>query len=561
MERIEVPVLVVGAGPVGVAAGILLGNQGLESWVVDRRDGPHRSPQAHVVNPRTLEICRALGVDLGEVRRLATPRADGGWVRWVTTLAGHELGCLPYERQDDGVLAHTPTPLANVSQHLFEPILLARLAREPRARLGYRHQWESCEPDASGVTSRVRDLATDRVVEVRSRYLFACDGAGSRVRASRGIELVGPERIQSFVMIHFEGALRPLVGDRPAILYWVLDPGATGAFVAHDIDRTWVFMHPYDPDAESLPDFPAERCRAIVHRALGRDDVALEVKAVSTWTMTAQVAERYRDGRVFLLGDAAHRFPPSGGLGLNTGVQDAHNLAWKIRAVSAGRAGDALLDTYQLERKPVAHVNAEQSFTNAMRLVEVVEAAGLSGDPATDERRVATLRAPGEERDRLASAVANQQDHFDMLALQLGFAYDEGAVVPDGTPPPVSANPVRDFVPSTRPGARFPHLWLERGGERLSSLDLLAYDRFALVTAPGGAAWRAAVDELGESWLVAVEIGGAVRPLDGTWDAVRGIGDEGAILVRPDGHVAWRSTGAVTTPAATLRGVLAALLG
>lgn len=560
MERIEVPVLIVGAGPVGVSAGILLGHQGVESWVVDRRDGPHRSPQAHVVNPRTLEICRAVGVDLGEVRRRATARADGGWVRWVTTLAGDELGALPYERQDDAVLVHTPEPIANISQHLFEPVLLERLAREPRARLHYRHQWESAEAGAEGVVSRIRDLAAERVYEVRSEYLFACDGAGSRVRASRGIELVGPERIQSFVMIHFEAALRPLVGERPAILYWVLDPNATGAFVAHDIDRTWVFMHPYDPDAESLADFPDERCRAIVERAIGRDDVALAVKAVSTWTMTAQVAERYRDGRVFLLGDAAHRFPPSGGLGLNTGVQDAHNLVWKLRAVRDGRAGDALLDTYQTERKPVAHVNAEQSFVNATKLVEVVEAAGLSGERALDDARVAALRAPGTERERLAAAVANQQDHFDMLALQLGFAYEEGAVATDGTPRPQGANPVRDFVPSTRPGARFPHVWLTRGGGRLSSLDLLAHDRFTLVTGAGGAAWRAAVSELGEPWLAAIEIGGAARPADGTWDEVRGIGDDGAILVRPDGHVAWRSAALAPDPAASLRQVLAAVL-
>lgn len=562
MERIEVPVLVVGAGPVGVAAGVLLGTQGLESWVVDRRDGPHRSPQAHVVNPRTLEICRSLGVDLAEVRRRATPRADGGWVRWVTTLAGHELGALPYERQDDGVLAHTPEPLANLSQHLFEPILLDRLAREPRARLHYRHQWESAETDAEGVVSRVRDLAADRVYEVRSRYLLGCDGAGSRVRASRGIELVGPERIQSFVMIHFEAALRPLVGERPAILYWVLDPDATGAFVAHDIDRTWVFMHPYDPDAESLQDFPAERCRALVRRAIGRDDVALEVRAVSAWTMTAQIAERYRDGRVFLLGDAAHRFPPSGGLGLNTGVQDAHNLVWKLRAVLDGRAGEALLDTYETERKPVAQVNAEQSFLNATKLALVVEAAGLSGDGARDAARVAALSAPGEDRERLAAAVADQQDHFDMLALQLGFGYEEGAVAPDGTAREVGANPVRDFVPSTRPGARFPHVWLRRdGGAPLSSIDLLSYDRFTLVTTPHGAAWRDAVSALPEPALASLEIGGALAPADGTWDSIRGIGAEGAILVRPDGHVAWRSAGAPEAPPAdTLRGVLAALL-
>lgn len=561
MREIDVSVLIVGAGPVGLAAGILLAQQGIDAWIVERRDGPHQAPQAHVVNPRTLEICRALGVDMDAIRARATPAADGGRVRWVTTLAGHELGSLPYERQDDGVLDVTPTPIANLSQHLFEPILLERLRRESRARLHRLHQWEGCEPDEGGVTSTVRDLARDVTYSIRSKYLLACDGAGSRVRARHGIELMGPERIQSFVMIHFEAALRPLVAERPAILYWVLDPTATGAFVAHEIDRTWVFMHPYDPDAETLADFGEARCRAIVWRALGRDDVPLEVKTVSTWTMTAQVAERYRSGRVFLLGDAAHRFPPSGGLGLNTGVQDAHNLVWKIRAVEEGRAAPALLDTYEAERRPVAERNAEQSFTNAVKLMDVVEAAGLNGEPKHDGERVAALRAPGPDRERLAASLASQQDHFDMLALQIGFSYERGAVVPDGSERPMGASPVRDFVPTTRPGARLPHAWLERDGRRISSLDLLGYDRFTLVSDASAPAWSEAVAALGHAWLTSVAIGGDIRDPDGHWERVREIERDGAILVRPDGHVAWRSRSSVADPRAAIRQALERVLG
>ncbi len=561
MKTIDVPVLVVGAGPVGVAAGILLAQHGLEARIVERHGAPHRAPQAHVVNPRTLEICRALGVDLEAIRARATPVADGGRVRWVTTVTGHELGSLPYERQDDGVLDFTPTPLANISQHLFEPILLDRLAREPRVSLNRRHQWESCELDADGVTSTVRDLAADTTYTIRSKYLLACDGAGSRVRARVGIDLIGPERIQSFVMIHFEAALRRQVAERPAILYWVLDPNATGAFVAHDIDRTWVFMHPYDPDRESLADFGEARCRSIVHSALGSSEVPLTVKTVGTWTMTAQVADRYGEGRVFLLGDAAHRFPPSGGLGLNTGIQDAHNLVWKIRAVEDGLAAASLLESYETERKPVAQRNAEQSFLNAMKLTEVIEAAGLSGDPERDHARVALLAAPGPERDQLAASLANQQDHFDMLGLQLGFSYDAGALIADGSPKLEPANPVRELLPTTRPGSRLPHAWLERAGTRISSLDLIAHDRFTLLHDATATGWAAAVAALAHPWLGAVAIGGEIRDGEGHWARVREIDGDGAILVRPDGHVAWRSRSALADPAAALGAAMSRLLG
>src|SRR5439155_844328 len=230
MQRVEVPVLIVGAGPVGLTAAILLARQGIESLVVDRRPGPHRAPQAHVANPRTLEIFRSAGLDRETLRRLATPRDDGSHVSWVTTLAGPELG-----------------------------------------------------------------------------------------------------------------------RDRPAILYWVVDPACAGVFVAHDIDRTWVFMHPHDPDTEPIETFTEEACAAIVRRAIGAAHVDLAVRDVSAWTMTAQVAARYRERRVFLVGDSAHRFPPAGGMGMNTGVQDVHNLAWKLRAVRDGWAHQALMGSYESE--------------------------------------------------------------------------------------------------------------------------------------------------------------------------------------------------------------------
>jgi 2-polyprenyl-6-methoxyphenol hydroxylase-like FAD-dependent oxidoreductase len=459
-------------------------------------------------------------------------------VRWVTTLAGEELGRLPYERQDDSTLALTPTPLRNLSQHRLEPLLLDHLEQKSGAEVHFGHEWLDSTQDAGGVTSRIRDVGSDRICEVRSRYLLAADGAGSRIRKSLGIEAVGPARLASFVMIHFEANLRPLVGDRPAVLFWTTQPGAIGSFIAHDIDSTWVFMHAFDPEKESPEAFDPHVCAEIVRRALGTDAHAFAIRTIRPWHMSAQVAERYREGRSFLLGDAAHRFPPTGGMGLNTGVQDAHNLAWKLAAVEAGWAPVALLDSYDAERRPVARENADVSLRNAVRMLEVVQA----------------LKAGSG----VGAAIANQAEHFDMLGLQLGFCYETGALVPDGSARPAVANPVREFVPSGRPGARLPHAWVRPG---VSTLDLVPPDRFLLIVGRDGAAWAEAAATIPRVPLTTLRIGREVADADGGWSALLGIASDGALLVRPDQHVAWRAARGAADPRAALEAAFAAMLG
>jgi 2,4-dichlorophenol 6-monooxygenase len=553
-------VLVVGGGPVGMVASLLLTRQGIDHMVVERRTGLPAAPAAHVVNARTFEILASAGVDMDRVLAGCTPAEEGAWVRWVTTLAGDELGRVPFERQHrlDELDDVTPTPLRNLSQHRLETVL-----RDHVDHLVDGIEWAGAVAGPEGVTSTLRDLRTGRTVSVTSDHVIAADGAGSRVRAWLDIPMEGPDVLQHFVMIHAAADLRHLVGERPATLYWTMDPDARGVFVAHDLGSTWVFMHDWDPGTESFEDYTPERCAQLFRRAAGVDDLELTVEHIRHWRMSSQIAERYHEGRVFLVGDAAHRFPPTGGLGLNTGVADIHNLVWKLAAVERGEALPGLLDTYVTERRPVARMNADKSLENTVRMIDVFVACGAAGTPQEARAAFDASLATAEGRAAITAATEGQDGHFDLLGLQLGFTYAPGSgpVLDDGTTAVEVADPVREYAPSTRPGGRLPHAWVTRDGRRLSTLDLVVPGRWLLVTS--SPAWAAAAGRTtdGPLPLEVAFVGRDVVDDRGRWAAVSGIGDSGAILVRPDQHVAWRSPGPADDPDAALRAAVTELSG
>lgn len=515
----DTPILIAGGGASGAMLALLLAQQGLATVVVEERSEPYDTPRAHAINPRSLEICRAVGLDLERMRRQAAPAGEAGLVHFLPRLLAPVLGVLPYERQDPATLAFTPTPLINLPQTEFEEILLEAVTANPL--ISYRRgcRWREARTEAGGILSSVE--GPQGVETIHSRYLIGCDGAGSAVRKWLGIGMSGEAAVVSCVSIVFRADLRKRLADRPGMLFWTTDPAANGTFLSYHLDRLWSFVEMHPPGLIDMARYTAERCREIVLNAAGGEIPDLEIIKATPWTMTSQVADSYGRGNVMLAGDAAHRFPPTGGLGLNTGIQDAHNLAWKIAAVESGRAPTSLLGSYERERRPVALRNAEQSLLNARRLQALAAlncGADIWRDPARFEE---WLSEPGR-RSRIRDAVALQAEHFDSFGLQLGFSY------------PPSRDSVEDvglYRPIFRAGHRLPHAWLNNGSLR-STLDLVSPTRFTLLLAPSAA------PPVPDPRIEVVKAGDISAPHD-WWNLAAFAAEEG-ILIRPDGHIAWR---------------------
>ena len=520
-------VLIVGAGPVGQLAALLLSHHGVASKLIDKRLKTLSAPKAHAVNARTLEICDSIGISATHLRQLGASANEGGEVRFVGTLTGPEFGCLPYERQDQAAFEATPFPLTNIPQPVFEEELIAKVLQDDR--IDFCRGVECVAVHGPHQVEAV--LVMDGVESTRSfDYVIAADAAGSNIRQALGIEMQGPEALSNHLMIHFSADLRPYTKDRQGVLYFLFEPGVSGALIAYDHAHTWVLMHPWNPQSESRDDYDEAHCLQLIEQAVGQPLPATVVENVSPWTMSAQVAKQYRQGRVFLAGDAAHRIPPAGGLGLNSGVGDVQNLTWKLAAVMRGEAGSGLLDTYETERQPVAQNNNEQSVNNAAKLLHLY-AALMGSDPEKSAEHYAGVAADPSACAELAEAVDVQRPHFDSFDLQLGYRYNSPAIYE--SPPLTPITDVSAYQPSWDAGAHFPHRWVRQDGETVPLQSLLSASRFTLLGGPDAQLQlsMAEVDQLkfGEDFVD-----------DQEWVALTGLPAVGAILIRPDGHIAAR---------------------
>jgi len=519
----EVPVLIVGGGPVGLSASLLLSRLGIESLLVERHPGTSVHPKARGLNVRTLELLRVWGIEAA-VRAASGELERACDVVWAPTLVAPETKRLPYGGAGEQLQDDSPTTSVGCAQDKLEPVLREAASSYELADLRFGHELLALDQDSNGVMATVVDRESGQERVVRAAWVIAADGAQSRIRSVLGIRMAGPGELGHRMGIYFRADLREVGHERPALLYVLSPPEGPGVMAAVNLADLWLYMAPFRPgEGELVEDFTNARCVQLVRSAVGAQDLDVEVVSALPWAASSATAERFRQGRVFLAGDAAHLIPPTGGQALNVGIQDAHNLAWKLAAHVGGWAGAGLLDTYQLERRPFALTVSEDAARNV---------GGFGQRP----------------------------EQFSNRGRVLGVSYDSPAVIPDGSDPPAATNPVIDYIPTARPGSRAPHLWLRRSGEVISTIDL--YDTsFVLLTGAAGQAWTAAAERVAPQLgipLVSYVVGQESDLVDqpNAWPSLYAVGPNGAVLVRPDGHVAWRAATAVDDARRELAAVL-----
>jgi 2,4-dichlorophenol 6-monooxygenase len=589
---VEVPVLIVGGGGAGLTASILLSRLGVESLLVSRYADTSNMPKAHILNQRSMEIFTDAGVAPHILARstpvenmrgvgwytggsCSDPRQDGASRRLAFT-EGWGGGC-----SDPDYIAASPCSAANLPLIRLEPILKAYAEQGEHATVRFHHEVVGFDQDADGVNATVVNRDTGQHYRVRAAYLLGADG-GRTVGDMAGIGMQGMTNLRHVVNVHMSADLSPYFDDPEVFIRWVFNPDrpefldygcvllSAGPDDWGHRSQEWVAVLPYafdDPDAND-----DAKVLDRVRGSLGLADLEPTVHKISKWVMEYQLADAFRAGRVFLLGDAAHRHPPTGGLGLNCAIHDAHNLCWKIAAVLAGRAGDALLDTYDSERRAVAAATVDAAVKAAMNMSSVVDALGLSPG-GTAAENWASLRPlwsdePDslERRHGLTRAVATHSFEFHQHGIDYGYSYRSPAVVVDGTPEPARIDPVRLYEMGTRPGQPLPHAWVERAGERLALGSLADDGHFVLIAGEEGAQWVAAAEKLAVERGLPLRAGtvgfGDVDYVDVwcAWLRHRGITAEGAVLVRPDRFVAFRADAPVADPHAALSDALDQIL-
>ena len=484
-ESVEVPVLIVGGGPVGLLMAVGLRHFGVDCMVAEKHASTLDFPKGRRVTARTVEIFRQWGLEAA-VSDVSLPQADSLFVFDGETLLG--AGFRRSGMRVDDVSRSSPTRELICSQQLLEPVLRER-AKDDGADVRFATEVVGFTPDGDGMTAQI--VARGEPVSVRAMYMVAADGVRGRTRGALGVGRSGPGAFGHRVSILVEADLEIRMKERQSAVYWLRQPRPGSLFAAVDNKSRWLFAVPYDPDTEPAESLTEDRCIELVRGGLGDDRVEVRYIGHRIWEPTALVADRYQVGRVFLAGDAAHVTTPEGGLGMNCGVADVHNLAWKLAGVLAGWAGPLLLGSYEPERRPHAVACADASLGSA--------------------------RPP------------NPID-----GLVLGHVLESAVITADHTAAPSIRDPIGQYVPVGRPGHRGPHLWLDDGR---STLDLYG-NAFVALTDPAG---KRALDTAADD-ARATGIPLDVHVIDdAAWHDLYGVERGGVVLVRPDGYVAWRS--------------------
>lgn len=512
----EPSVIIIGGGPVGLGASIELSRLGVPHVVIERTTSVSPHPKSRLLNPRSTEMMRSWGLEQAalDVGVGIEPKFFFG----KDLVSGWDQVFEPASALKDArSQALSPCAVAGmlVSQDVLEPIL--RKAAPEYAAADVRFGWEADLPveDKGGVTVTLTEIATGRVEVMRAPWLIAADGAGAAIRRHLGIGVTGADRSMEAISVLFRSDLTRIV-DSPAAFFALCNPETIGTAVIAPVDahgRAALLGRPRIMDEQPVDQID---WLAQLRLAVGVPDHEFEIIDARAWRAAVAVAQSYRAGRIFLAGDAAHLMPPNGGFNMNTGLQDIQNLCWKLAGVVGGWADESLLDTYDAERRPIALYNAAEAVRNLKTLVD---------------------------KDETGRAAMFRRDHYVHPGLALGYRYTDGAVAFEPDQSRAADWQVGVYEPSGQPGARAPHLWLDEAGE-VSLLDLFGREFVLLAASDADGTWATAIAEAGASGApIRLEVvGDRARPDPDGRDFARlyGVESDGAVLVRPDGHVGWR---------------------
>lgn len=582
MTDIKTDVLIVGTGPAGSSTAALLSSYGIDNVLINNYSWLAGTPRAHITNQRTMEVLRDLGKEVeAEAYLHATEQDLMGENIFCTSLAGEELGRMkswgkhPNSRAEH--LLSSPSFMNDLPQTFMEPLLYkTACSRGTQSRMST--QYLSHIEDEDGVLSTCLDKLSNKEIKIRSKYLVGADGGNSKVAENIDLPFEGKMGVGGSMNILFKADLSKYVAHRPSVLYWVLQPGADIGGIGMGLVRMirpwneWLIVWGYDinqPAPKVDKDFATKVARDLV----GDPELEIDLLSVSTWTVNNMYAKKMSKGRVFCAGDATHRHPPSNGLGSNTSIQDGFNLAWKLAYVIKDKAGAELLDTYSIERSPIAKQIVTRANQSIAEFGPIFEALGLTDtqDPEKmkknmDERKQNSPKAE-KQRQALREAIAFKKYEFDAHGVEMNHRYKSNSVLTEGDKEPEFKKDKELFYqPTTYPGARIPHAWVyDKTGVKHSLLDLCGKGNFSIFTGIGGEEWLKAAKNIETQLGIKIQcnIIGPDQDFEdhaGEWSSIREISDSGLILVRPDQHICWRSKDMMSNSSEKLMDVMKKIL-